>query len=741
MQKHIKSIIFSAIFLCVHLTIIGGLMSGFFRDYSYDDSFVYSLLLIFTGGVALYISYFAYFAFKRSRNIQMFIFSASFFVYGVSYLIFTLSGPDFNFLGVFKTVFALSQNYGLFFGSMLLGTLLLPLENYQRKVYVHRLEIFLSIIVSYSLAILAVVVYPEYAFDLHEISGVFLGSSYILLFLVFIFLFHQFRQLGSRFLINLCLGVVFLISAIIITFFDRVGSFLWWYGQLSIFISFAIVISAFIQAQWTKYGFEIVSGGMPISSRIGAKLLGSFLFVAALSIFLTGYFSFSTAQNSLRSQVESNLELTTQSKESDVIDFINKLKSATVALATSESMLDAIVDFENNGTSEKLLSLMESGQIEYYQIDILDNDGNIVMSTDSGLVGKSKAVDSYSQQRNALPVGEAYLTDVYMLYGSLPVLTSMANIYENSGIKHGSVAITIEAKILDQALKNYKGDARMGLETKSQIEVYLVGRENHIITTTSYYKDISLRQESLTKPVVMCKYGDSLVGEYEDYKKVTVVGASICLGNGWTLISEISTDEAYSSLEVIKVKILLASLLIIIVVFILVFALIRKITGPIQELSRVAKKISEGDLSLRAVINEGGEMGLLARSFNDMTQNIVSANKTLEEQYDQLKKTSNALVEAKDNLEIKVSERTKELEDAKRFLEQKVRERTRELQVLNENLEHEVLNRTKELNHKLVELERFNKLAVGRELRMIELKDELKELKRYLKSKKIITKA
>ena len=36
---------------------------------------------------------------------------------------------------------------------------------------------------------------------------------------------------------------------------------------------------------------------------------------------------------------------------------------------------------------------------------------------------------------------------------------------------------------------------------------------------------------------------------------------------------------------------------------------------------------------------------------------------------------------------------------------------------------------TKDLQNKLDELERFNKLAVGREFKMIELKEEIKKLK------------
>jgi len=50
-------------------------------------------------------------------------------------------------------------------------------------------------------------------------------------------------------------------------------------------------------------------------------------------------------------------------------------------------------------------------------------------------------------------------------------------------------------------------------------------------------------------------------------------------------------------------------------------------------------------------------------------------------------------------------------------------------------LEERVKERTKELQEKVEELEKFQRLAVGRELRMIELKEEVKRLREKLGEK------
>jgi hypothetical protein len=87
--------------------------------------------------------------------------------------------------------------------------------------------------------------------------------------------------------------------------------------------------------------------------------------------------------------------------------------------------------------------------------------------------------------------------------------------------------------------------------------------------------------------------------------------------------------------------------------------------------------------------------------------------------------------------EIRKQEKT--LEKSSQILESEVNEKTRELQELADGLEIKVKERTKELEEKLDELETVNKLMVGRELKMIELKEqverfgkEIAELKREI---------
>ena len=55
-----------------------------------------------------------------------------------------------------------------------------------------------------------------------------------------------------------------------------------------------------------------------------------------------------------------------------------------------------------------------------------------------------------------------------------------------------------------------------------------------------------------------------------------------------------------------------------------------------------------------------------------------------------------------------------------------------EIKKFQEHLEEKVEERTKELQGKIEELERFHKLAVGRELKMISLKEKIEELEKQI---------
>ncbi len=178
------------------------------------------------------------------------------------------------------------------------------------------------------------------------------------------------------------------------------------------------------------------------------------------------------------------------------------------------------------------------------------------------------------------------------------------------------------------------------------------------------------------------------------------------------LIAEVDPNFNYVSIRGIAYELTKHDLLITAqrerfgIVFILTFLMIgglslvvaKKGTAPIVKFTKAIQKIEkEKRFGEKIDIGTGDEIEILGEAFNGMSKTIVQSYQELEEQ--------------KDVLEIKVASRT------------------RQLQELSDNLEEQVGKKTKNLKEKIGELEKFQDLTVDRELKMVELKKEIKKLK------------
>ncbi|MEI7718876.1 MAG: HAMP domain-containing protein [archaeon] len=154
--------------------------------------------------------------------------------------------------------------------------------------------------------------------------------------------------------------------------------------------------------------------------------------------------------------------------------------------------------------------------------------------------------------------------------------------------------------------------------------------------------------------------------------------------NGFsTIIFEKSMTDLSTLINTLNITILLSILVAIILMIIVIYLFTKSISDRISNLSKISQEISSGkftDIKFNEKdIKAKDEIGILAKSFNNMALNL----KDLYE-----------------NLEKKVKERTEKLEESENILKKT-----------------------------LDDSERVNKLMVGRELEMIKLKKEMAELK------------
>ena len=146
---------------------------------------------------------------------------------------------------------------------------------------------------------------------------------------------------------------------------------------------------------------------------------------------------------------------------------------------------------------------------------------------------------------------------------------------------------------------------------------------------------------------------------------------------------------------------MLAIFSILLFVVLAMFLILRITVNPLKNMTLACEEIRKGNLDVKINIKSKTEIGELANTFNRMLED--------------LKRSKTILEESKETLEIRVRARNEELEE------------------LTSNLEEQVKQRTKTLQERVEELERFHKLTVGRELKMMELKKKIGKLEQKLK--------
>jgi len=166
---------------------------------------------------------------------------------------------------------------------------------------------------------------------------------------------------------------------------------------------------------------------------------------------------------------------------------------------------------------------------------------------------------------------------------------------------------------------------------------------------------------------------------------------------GWELVIFRQISEIYKPTSILESNLALITFIILIFLFIISIFFSQLIVSPIKKLHSGMEIIRKGNLDYRVDIRTNDEIEDLGTAFNRMTE--------------ELERYHSASEESKAILQIKVKARTKELEE------------------LAEGLDNKVEDRTKPLEERLSELEKFHKLTVGREIKMIKLKKEIQKLK------------
>lgn len=394
---------------------------------------------------------------------------------------------------------------------------------------------------------------------------------------------------------------------------------------------------------------------------IRARLLVSFVLVALLPTFGVGVGTYIVSYQSGHQQSIERLESVAARKELAIQVWFQSLQQELKVVSQTDyspKLIDTALVLANENESYSWYNNLVRKRLQYFvdrsdqmkEIFLIDLAGKVVVSTNLDRENKDYRDFIQDNQLLSAPItqlpfsqdlsdnGQAFSENHSTVFVTIPISKS-------DGEFVGAIAGIVDVTGLHQILLEKTGLGSTG-------QAYLIDQNNvvmkgaELITApngppieTGKESAFSIKDRSNKEGVYKNSAGEKVVGVYRWIPE-------------YQLFLAVEQDFAEAFSVVTKTTVINLLILFLSLIFAVLSALYvtRNIANPIIELAKTASHIAHGDLQLISNIDRSDEVGILARAFNSMT--------------DQLRDLINSL-------ENRVRVRTGELEKANEALKQR----------------------------------------------------------------------
>ncbi|MEM9092030.1 MAG: ATP-binding protein [Cyanobacteria bacterium P01_F01_bin.53] len=258
------------------------------------------------------------------------------------------------------------------------------------------------------------------------------------------------------------------------------------------------------------------------------------------------------------------------------------------------------------------------------EISLLTTGGIVVFSTDPALEGKYQPLGATTTY---FTIDDQVSPVFYQPDGNAQTAITYATpILNTAGERIAVLSINLDLTEIDELIRSRSGLGSTG-------ETYLVGRlerkNTFIASNDKNIKQYANGIESLG--IDAATSGQQGEGLYINYAGVPVIGVYRWLDNqNLALLAEISQQEAFAPARQLARSILIIGLGSSGILLLTVYLLSRRIVQPLRAITETAMQIEGGDLTAQAPVVTQDEIGILAQTFNTMTQQLLSSQQQLE---------------------------------------------------------------------------------------------------------------
>jgi two-component system NtrC family sensor kinase len=362
--------------------------------------------------------------------------------------------------------------------------------------------------------------------------------------------------------------------------------------------------------------------------HLTTRLSADFLLLSLVSVTITGGVTFCRAQASLQKSVLDQLSVAATLKENEISRWFEDQQRIFLSVAhlpivqnQSRVLLGSNTSQTDRATAHALLSKyltsIDADQGSFTEVSILDRSDHVIASTNTALEGQyeSSADSTYFEE---VKPGEPTTPIFYTTSASNKLIVTFATpLRGTTGERIGVIATHLN---LDRLSQIVKAQSSLG----QAVDSYLVGSVGAANTLVSDTLSNTLAGQAVSSVGIdTAMRGENGSGLYQNYAQIPVMGVYQSLSSlGLGLLVEQRQELANRPAEQLAQQITLLGLVSAGVLSLGLYWLARRIAHPILKIAHTATQVAAGNLDQKAPVLTEDEVGLWARNFNDMVEQL-----------------------------------------------------------------------------------------------------------------------
>ncbi len=355
-----------------------------------------------------------------------------------------------------------------------------------------------------------------------------------------------------------------------------------------------------------------------ISKTIRFRMLGLVVFSILMPSVVGGWMAVNYLGDVISDQVYNELSLKTETIATDMSNWLTTRSFEVRAFTSTHLLVEEISTILASKRKEEIDRSVKSVK-EYLSYLLEDNDlfsGFSILSSDGEIL---------LNQPDDIKVDFNF--SIPKIIGNTPILieasdSDVPGVYIAQfmgGARVGSKLLFISHLDIEALLSTLKKSS------ESDTSIYILDRYGDLKGGVGLPDD----NNEVPDPALTLRKGRSTPQSYRGIRGESVVGAGFPLNHmNWSVIMEVSSKRAFAPLRTFRRMMFLMTIILACILFVPALILSRTISRPLEELSRVSKKIREGHAGEKVQSKPGGELGEFITTFNSMS---LSMEKSMEE--------------------------------------------------------------------------------------------------------------